>query len=306
MTCQHCETWILDDDYRCSRCGRRVRNTPVQGRQNRIPFETGAAARAYQIDYQAESRGSYEAQSILDSDPDISSEPPETDTQPRLFEGAGSNSRVIAFESLTSRAERQSIHARAAGLSRPAPLKSERIQVRHARPARTQAFDQRKLEFDGQEDILPQPRRSLICDAPVAPARLRLEATFIDGCLIAIPCLVAFLVFAYASGSVFDLVRTDRYALPLLAASLGTIPILYKLLWVIAGCDSFGMQRAGLCLVDFDGNPPSRSRRYQRFIGSLLSLSAAGIGLIWSLVDEDRLAWHDHISNTFPTLHCWD
>jgi hypothetical protein len=26
------------------------------------------------------------------------------------------------------------------------------------------------------------------------------------------------------------------------------------------------------------------------------------MGLIWALVDEDSLTWHDHISSTFPTL----
>jgi uncharacterized RDD family membrane protein YckC len=62
------------------------------------------------------------------------------------------------------------------------------------------------------------------------------------------------------------------------------------------------MRKAGLQLVDFDGNPPSQARRYLRLFGSILSFLAAGIGLIWSLVDEDRLTWHDHISSTFPTI----
>ncbi len=34
----------------------------------------------------------------------------------------------------------------------------------------------------------------------------------------------------------------------------------------------------------------------------MLSLFAGGIGLVWSLVDEDGLTWHDHISATFPTI----
>jgi uncharacterized RDD family membrane protein YckC len=62
------------------------------------------------------------------------------------------------------------------------------------------------------------------------------------------------------------------------------------------------MQMAGLRLVDFDGNPPSQERRYQRVFGSVISLLAAGIGLVWALVDEDSLTWHDHMSNTFPTI----
>ncbi len=224
-----------------------------------------------------------------------------------MFETAGADPRIIAFESLTTPAERQSIQARAAGLSRPSPLKTERVEVKHARPAktrsaaRTRANDQRHLEFEGQEGILPQTCPSIICDAPVAPAWLRLEAALIDSIIIAIPCCFAVALFAYVGGSLSG-IAGNKYFLPLVLISLATIPVFYKLLWAFADCDSIGMQRAGLQLVDFDGNPPSKSRRYQRFLGSLLSLLAAGIGLVWSLVDEDRLTWHDHISNTFPTL----
>jgi len=33
-----------------------------------------------------------------------------------------------------------------------------------------------------------------------------------------------------------------------------------------------------------------------------LSLCSAGLGLIWSLADEEGLTWHDHMSKTFPTI----
>jgi len=32
-----------------------------------------------------------------------------------------------------------------------------------------------------------------------------------------------------------------------------------------------------------------------------LSLCSLGLGLVWALVDEESLTWHDHISKTFPT-----
>jgi hypothetical protein len=32
-----------------------------------------------------------------------------------------------------------------------------------------------------------------------------------------------------------------------------------------------------------------------------VSFIAAGIGLLWALVDEERLTWHDYMSKTFPT-----
>jgi hypothetical protein len=53
--------------------------------------------------------------------------------------------------------------------------------------------------------------------------------------------------------------------------------------------------------VDFDGRRPDREQRRMRLVAGLLSLSAAGLGLVWALVDEENLTWHDHISKTFPT-----
>ncbi len=94
----------------------------------------------------------------------------------------------------------------------------------------------------------------------------------------------------------------DKHSAAFLLLGLLTVPLFYKILWAIAGVDTIGMRSAGLQLIDFDGNPPSSARRYQRLGGSVLSFLAAGIGLVWSLVDEDRLTWQDHISSTFPTV----
>src|SRR3954451_17235700 len=47
MTCQHCQTWILDDDHRCRRCGRRIRNTPSRISPTTYPIAATATAPAY-------------------------------------------------------------------------------------------------------------------------------------------------------------------------------------------------------------------------------------------------------------------
>ena len=41
--------------------------------------------------------------------------------------------------------------------------------------------------------------------------------------------------------------------------------------------------------------------RIVRQFAGILSLASAGVGLLWALVDEESLTWHDHISKTFPT-----
>jgi len=56
-----------------------------------------------------------------------------------------------------------------------------------------------------------------------------------------------------------------------------------------------------LRLLNFDGHIPDRDERVQRMFGSFLSYTVGGLGMVWALVDEEKLAWHDHISKTFPT-----
>jgi len=290
MTCQHCQTWILDDDHRCRRCGRRVRSTPARISPNTYPIAATATATSY--DYEPE------VAVAVPIPVNSAAEPSAPAGQQALFSTLVSGPRVIPFESLTTQSERQSIRARVADLPRPTPLKTERVQVRHARPREPRSADQRRLEFLGQEEVLAPPQSSIICDAPVAPVVLRLEAGVIDTSLIALGCTFVAGAFLYAGGR-FSL---DKHVLLFLALAFLTVPLAYKLLWTFAGRDTIGMRCAGLRLVDFDGNPPSHTRRYHRLFGAILSLLAAAVGLIWCLVDEDCLTWHDHISGTFLTL----
>jgi uncharacterized RDD family membrane protein YckC len=213
-----------------------------------------------------------------------------------LFATLTNEARVIPFDSLTSPAERDAIRLRAES-SRPEPLRNAKVESKRAK-ARGSSADQRHLEFQGQDAIVSQPRTRVICDAPVAPAGIRLRAACLDGLLMACGCGIIVGIFLYSGG----VIAFEKPALAFFAVSLLTIPLVYKLLWAFAGQDTPGMRIAGLELVDFDGKRPSRVRRYGRALGSVLSLAAAGIGMIWALVDEDKLAWHDHISASFPTF----
>jgi uncharacterized RDD family membrane protein YckC len=62
------------------------------------------------------------------------------------------------------------------------------------------------------------------------------------------------------------------------------------------------MRWTQLRLINFDGFVPEPRERLIRYLGACLSFAAAGLGVLWSLVDEESLTWHDHISKTFPTL----
>ena len=206
--------------------------------------------------------------------------------------------RVISFESLRSPSERRSIQARAAEIPRPEPLPQAKVELKRAKPRRKSAENQQRLDFLGVEEVVSPPQSHIICDAPVAPAMLRTEAALIDGAIMLSPIIVGLAIFLYEGGQII----LNKSTAPYWIAVVFTAPILYKLLWSWAGRDSVGMSAMGLRLVDFDGNPPSRERRYQRSLASFISFLAAGIGLVWALVDEDTLTWHDHMSSTFPTM----
>lgn len=288
MTCQHCNTWVLDGEHRCPRCGRRVRLTAWPSVRSSYPVAATAVAPAY--DYPPE------APAADRSSPAPAQ--PEPMGQQALFAGQSSEPRVIPFESLTSQAELESIRARAAGLVRPEPVKAAKVEVRRARTRRRRSENQRRFEFLDQQEVVSPPESDIACDAPVAPPLLRLQAALVDGALMAIGCIAPLAIYSYWGGPL----ELNRHLLPFAVVALLTVPVFYQLLWMIAGHDTVGMASAGIELVDFDGNPPSAERRFCRFWGSWISLLAAGLGLIWSLVDQDGLTWHDHISGTFPTI----
>jgi uncharacterized RDD family membrane protein YckC len=206
--------------------------------------------------------------------------------------------RVVAMDRFAPPAEREAIRAREAAATRPEPVKHAKVEVKHARARRKTSADQQVLDFFGAQEVVSQPQSNIICDAPVAPDYLRIQATIVDGLvmLVGVALIIAGLVYVGGLGGL------DKHTLPFLMGALLTVPVFYKSMWAFMNLDSFGTTAAGLRLVDFDGNPPTKARRYQRMAGSFVSVLAAGIGIVWALVDEDGLTWHDHISGTFPTI----
>jgi uncharacterized RDD family membrane protein YckC len=137
----------------------------------------------------------------------------------------------------------------------------------------------------------------IYCDAPVAlPAHRMIAAAFdISMVLIAVGM---FLGVFFLSGGMLMLSKENAPFLICVAVLIG---IFYRFLWVLGNGETPGMRFAGLRLVNFDGRSPDRDQRAFRQVSSLLSFLSAGLGLVWALVDEENLTWHDHISKTFPT-----
>jgi len=219
----------------------------------------------------------------------LASEPRERGSyQTSLFREGSGAPKVIPIPTLTP--------------TRPLSRESHsirRVQTRTAvRPRRAPSSamsSQQALEF--QDELPVNAQADLIyCDAPVALPAHRLVAAAVDTSMVLIGLGIFLLIF-FLGG---DLV-INRQTAPFLVAVGAVIALFYRSLWYFGNGDTPGMRFAGLQLVDFDGRRPDREQRGMRQVAGLLSLLAAGLGLVWALVDEENLTWHDHISKTFPT-----
>jgi len=209
--------------------------------------------------------------------------------QPSLFRDVLTGAKVVPIPTLAPMRQpgevRKGAAQRAAG-----PRPARRVSV----SLQTEMFEPGQASYGYAS---APPDESIGCDAPVASPQHRLLAAAVDAAVVLI-AVGLFLGMFLLCGGQMDL---DRQMLTLLAGVAAVIGLFYHLLYCLAGGDTAGMRFAGLRLVDFDGRAPDREKRYVRQVAALLSLLSAGLGLVWALVDEENLTWHDHISKTFPT-----
>ena len=143
----------------------------------------------------------------------------------------------------------------------------------------------------------------IYCDAPVAVPAHRAMAAAADLSIVVIALAMFGLIFRLTE-IIFPLeggLILNAKTSPMFVAAAACVVVFYRVLWCMANGDSAGQRWTRLRLVNFDGRRPTRTQRFYRLVSGLLSILAAGIGLLWSLVDEETLTWHDHISKTFPT-----
>lgn len=274
MTCRHCQAENSADIHRCFRCGRRLAGFARPAPDNYQTWNLTAGNTA--LDF----RPSPDAVAFDEAPrtPDIH----RIEYQRSLFSGAH---KVMELPLPVSRPKRRNA---------PAPRRSATGQG-VARKATAQNGAQQNLVF---EDLSAQESVPLIyCDAPVANPLHRAAAGFLDGAMV-LASLGLFLITVELCGTHVVLTSTTA---PLSVGILAVLALLYKLLFCVCGADTPGMVWTQLRLLNFDGHIPDRDERVQRMFGSFLSYTVGGLGMVWALVDEEKLAWHDHISKTFPT-----
>jgi uncharacterized RDD family membrane protein YckC len=63
-----------------------------------------------------------------------------------------------------------------------------------------------------------------------------------------------------------------------------------------------GMRYAQLSLCTFDEQAPTAAQIKGRMKAMLISVLPVGLGVVWSIFDEDQMSWHDRLSKTYLRL----
>jgi uncharacterized RDD family membrane protein YckC len=272
MNCSYCSAPNTEFDHRCARCGRRMYLASPKDLSGKAASSLPFSSRLSVATMPAPEP---EVQPVSKPEPPRAPVPPK---QGVLF-GPGRDLRVVQMPPPVIRKE---------PMMRPAGNR--------AAPSAARPQNQQRL-FASSASAAEIPESTIYCDAPVAMPIHRLMAAALDGSMVLISLGIFLSIFYLAGGKVVLNKMTMPFYLILMVTTLS----LYRSLWCMANTDSIGMRWSGLTLVTFDGACPHSKHRWYRMIASYISAMAGGLGILWCLVDEEKLTWHDHMSKTFPT-----
>ncbi len=287
MNCGFCGTVNAGEEERCGRCGRRL--TPVRP----VPrdFPAGPVAVALKARYEVRvnpplaERPAARQGALFPPSEKLRVVP--------IFGPADSPASVGDKPAAASSLSADLVHALRPGRPKPAS---------RSNPSRNPGEEpQQRLAFVSAAPVnracAPVADFEIYCNAPVAHSQHRLLAGAVDFGIILSALGVVAAIFLLAGGP-WEPTPLNFAAMAVVSVM---ITVVYQLFWVLSNGDSAGLRLANLELVNFDGQRPDRRERLTRMLASWLSLLPGGLGLLWSLVDEETLTWHDHISKTFPT-----
>ena len=296
MTCRYCGTRNGEGEHRCVRCGRKPEDRLTA--DGSTPYMHGALATQLQprlhvmepaqLEDRVAPNLSGAVQASLFQDRSLQ----DRSFQDRSFQD---RSNVIPFAAYAPARVDPRPRAKAETTVKPT---TQKPAVRRARPV---------PEGQGTLDFLPpapaKPRQLgttveavIYCEAPVATTLHRAVAASLDWAMVLIGYGV-FLTAVHLMGGEFTLTKSN---LGMFGAMFVMIGFTYGLLFSLAGAETPGMHWTQLRLTTFDGFPPENKQRLVRFFSASLTRCTM-LGLLWSLADEESLAWQDHISRTFPT-----
>ena len=157
-----------------------------------------------------------------------------------------------------------------------------------------------EIELDEQPQTQPD-YYAIQPDAPKlyqAPFSRRMMATMVDAALI----LSLVWGAAYLVASHFDHLPGIRVSeICGVIVTLG-FAALYEWFFLTFAKVTPGMRYAQLSICTFDEQVPTAVQMKGRMNAMLISVLPVGLGMVWSIFDEDQMSWHDRLSKTYLRL----
>ncbi|KAA6457494.1 RDD family protein [Acidobacteria bacterium AB60] len=170
-----------------------------------------------------------------------------------------------------------------------------------SQPVSATATNYKAAVWSGIElDAHPAQEKPVKAEVPVrrvqlAPIGLRSMAVVMDLALI----LGTFSIGALWLGHQITHLPAPKTAELLFAFGLLLTGFAYHALFFAFTNMTPGMRYAGIALCTFDDDVPTRLQLRKRLGAMAVSLLPVGLGIVWSVFDDDHLSWHDRISCTY-------
>jgi uncharacterized RDD family membrane protein YckC len=157
-----------------------------------------------------------------------------------------------------------------------------------------------EIKLDGEPQPLPDYYNLAADEHKLyqAPFGRRMMATMVDVALIVgLVCGVIYLI----ASNVGSLPGKRVSEICGVVALVG-FAALYEWFFLTFAKVTPGMRYAQLSLCTFDEEIPTREQIKGRLKAMLISVLPVGLGMLWSIFDEDQMSWHDRLSKTYLRL----
>jgi uncharacterized RDD family membrane protein YckC len=129
----------------------------------------------------------------------------------------------------------------------------------------------------------------------LAALELRAMAAVVDIALVLILVCIA----AFSMSGHLEHAPALKFAEMSAVAGFILIGFAYQAFFLLTAGTTPGMKYAGIALCTFEDEYPTRMQMRDRMVATLISLLPVGLGMAWSIFDEDHLSWHDRLSRTY-------
>jgi uncharacterized RDD family membrane protein YckC len=151
------------------------------------------------------------------------------------------------------------------------------------------------ISMEPVEEPAQERRPGFELPLQAAPMSRRVLAGAIDSLLV----ITAFAAFAYIFFRITAIIPSPQQAAGVSVSLIALFWIAYQYFLIVYTGTTPGLKAARLYLSRFDGTAVPKRIRHWRVLASVLSGLSLGLGYAWCFLDEDRLCWHDRITQTY-------